>query len=460
VGYYPFGPPVSSGGGATPVVVPTGDVTGAGDAAAITAGLAKLPATGGELNFAPGNYYLKPGGVAPIVVPNGKTVMINGNGAVVNTVAGASGDVIRMYSSAITPQPSRSSIQGLIIDGTNAAANVTGLHFGDFVGSKLDLVIQNFNSAGSIGLNADNTVSWTENCDWRVIFNSNLSPVVHQVTTGHSSFGYSAFDYTIFAPNAGQNGMQILNGSSLYHGSLRIRGDFEGSGSPLTNAVLTMKGAAPVGSPNAGSNTLLLAEHIMIQAECFAGAFTPQTIFMDSANFAFAQNCYGIMDFALGAAAFSAATINTGQMQFTGFVNGDPSINPVQSQWMATNSPETYRLPSNFGANGTIPTTIGDMYQPSVLSANITIALIYAPFSSTTLGDPQRITVKLQQAASGGPFTVTWPKPGAPTTANPAVYWPGGVAPVMSPAANAIDIYDLETLDGIRWYGVAHQAMS
>jgi hypothetical protein len=30
----------------------------------------------------------------------------------------------------------------------------------------------------------------------------------------------------------------------------------------------------------------------------------------------------------------------------------------------------------------------------------------------------------------------------------------------MSPAANAIDIYDLETLDGIRWYGVAHQAMS
>lgn len=443
----------------TTFLQPTGDKTGQNDAARILAAVAALPATGGVINLAPGSWYLLPGRVS-IVIPNGTLIKINGSGAVINTVAGASGDVIRMFSNAAIPQPSRSGIEGIVIDGTSASANVTGLHTGDMVGSRLDLVIQNFNSAGSIGLNADNTVSWTEQADWRVIFNNNLNPVVHQVTTGHSSFGYSAFDYTIYAPLAGQAGLHLLNGATLYHGSLRIRGDFTGSASPLTNSVLWLSGAAPVGTPNAGATSQMLGEHVMIQAECFAGAFTPQTIVMDAVNFAFVNNCYGILDFSLGATAFTPATMNPGQFQFSGFVAGDTTINPIQNQWASSNSPVTYRNPGNFGTPGTITTTTGDMFAPAVLTANMTIALIYAPFSATTLGVPQRITIRIKQAAAGGPFTVTWPHPGVPSTATPTVLWAGGVAPTMTAAANAVDIYDLTTLDGVTWYGRATQNVS
>jgi hypothetical protein len=443
---------------ASATIGPSGDQSGLTDTAAMAAAIASLPGAGGLIVLAPGAYWMRPAQIV-IAMSNAAPVSIVGYGATIYVTHQAAGDLIRYYNTAATPALMRPVILGLTIDGTSAAANTTGLHAGDCVGMKGDLVFQNFTAAGTIGLNVDNTVGWFEQADMRCIFYNCLNPVTHRVTTGHASFGYSRFDYTIFS-FAGQQGLQLIDGPSLYHGSLRIRGDFDGSNNPLATAVISMSGAAPAGTPNAGATSQLLAEELDVQVECFPGkTFTPQTLIMDAVDFAFIGDCYGIMDFSTGA-AFSPATVETGQFNFSGIVNGDSALNPVQGQWASSNSPVVYRVPPNFGANGTIPTTIGDMFAPAVLSGNITIALVYAPFSADTLGVPQRITIKIQQAASGGPFTVTWPKPGSPTAAAPAVYWPGGTPPVMTITANAVDVYDLETIDGIHWYGVAHQNMS
>lgn len=97
------------------------------------------------------------------------------------------------------------------------------------------------------------------------------------------------------------------------------------------------------------------------------------------------------------------------------------------------------------GATMNFPTSRGDVFA-GTLTQNTTIGL--------TTGQPgaQSKTFTLKQDATGG-RTVTWPKPGSPTVAAPAVYWAGGTAPAMTTTANATDVYELVTADGIRWYG-------
>ena len=38
--------------------------------------------------------------------------------------------------------------------------------------------------------------------------------------------------------------------------------------------------------------------------------------------------------------------------------------------------------------------------------------------------------------------------------------WPNGIAPVMSAAPGAVDVYYLDTYDGATWYGRAVQPVS
>ena len=64
-------------------------------------------------------------------------------------------------------------------------------------------------------------------------------------------------------------------------------------------------------------------------------------------------------------------------------------------------------------------------------------------FSGATNGSGCSMTLYIAQDATGG-RTITWP----------TVKWAGGVAPVISTAANAIDIYTFFTMDGgTTWFG-------
>ena len=76
----------------------------------------------------------------------------------------------------------------------------------------------------------------------------------------------------------------------------------------------------------------------------------------------------------------------------------------------------------------------------SVMSVNTTIA-----FSGAVAN--QRIIVELQQAASGGPYTITWPV---------GIKWQGGTAPTMTATASKKDIYSF-FFDGTDYLGIATQ---
>jgi hypothetical protein len=461
MGDYPFSKPASSGGGgATVVVQPTGDTTGGGDAAAISAAVASLPATGGTISLTPGHYYLVPG-VVVIAMTQNRPVRIQGNGAYISAVVGGSGAVIRQYGSYATSSAANNAgISDITIDGTSASAGIIGFEGGDCTFFKMDhLVVQNFTGAGSIGILLVNTITWTEEGDWRALVNNCANTVIIEAGAGYNSFGYNNFDFTIFAA-AGQQGLQVLNGAYLYHGSLRIRGDF-GSAAAPANAVLYLGGVNAAGGPANGDTVNMLGCTLAIQVEVAgAAAAGPITIQMDPTHFAYAAGNYGILHFGIpGGIPFTEAVFEVGQFNGNFLVNGDPTfgINDGYGVFTPLNNPVAFAAPT-VQTPGQLPTPLGDLYA-FTLTGNTTMNLAPSGFGGETQGEPQRITVKITQAAAGG-FTVTWPKPGAPTTAAPAVYWPGGVAPTMTATANATDVYDLETLDGVHWYGVAHQAMS
>jgi hypothetical protein len=445
------------------------DPTGTVDSSqAIQAAVSAAIAEGGKIVRIPaGNYLVN----APVmaVLPVNCTLGIQGDGYLATILYPQfSGDCIRMYSPVpyvVTPGSTgmftsqRSGIGNLTIDGTFAGPGSSGLHAGDIQGLMLDLNIRNFTGAGSIGLHIDNSVNWTEQADIRVQVNNCTSNVVFDTTGGTDSFGYGKYDFSIVAL-ANQDGLVLKNGAQIYHSNLTVRGDFSGGPSAVSNAVLRVTGACPPGTPNAGQSSAIFGNHVQIQVEnTIAGAFNPQTIFIDTGCY-INQN-YGILDFTGGGNTFVPSNItvatNPNPFQFAAFlgpINGDLNLNPAGGPVFA--GPVSYTLASAPVFTGTsfAPTLDGDIFAVT-LTGNTTMAVGY---SGSAASGPQRKTFYITQAASGGPYTVTWPVNGSPTPASPNIAWPGGVTPVMSPAAGAVDVYMLETYDGAHWFGHVIQA--
>jgi hypothetical protein len=108
------------------------------------------------------------------------------------------------------------------------------------------------------------------------------------------------------------------------------------------------------------------------------------------------------------------------------------------------------------GATTFIPTQIADFFS-FTLTQSTTISLL-GYLANTSSGAQQKV-VRIKMGPAGG-YTVTWPHNASPTSASPTVQWAGGVAPVMTATANAVDEYYLTSLDGITWTGRAAQNVS
>lgn len=429
---------------------PSGDPSGVTDAARIMAAVAALPATGGVVNMAAGVWYLKCGSV----VINASNVWFNAQGCYINAVG--SGDTIRMYDSSnpLTRAVFGGGILGRpIIDGTNTGANSTGLNIGDLECMQVNVAIQNFTGAGSTGLLLNNAYFWTEEADVRATVSGCTNLVTFTDATNQASFGYGNFDFTVFQGTNQQPGVSITNGAAVYHGSLRMRGNFKSGAAATTAAALMINGQNSISQGSA-----LDACRLDIQVECSSGgAISPATIAMSTSPFASAYNNYGILDFSYGSGGFAPSAVTTAQFSFSGIVHGDPNLGPVGGGWKNVNAPVLYNVNNSSGGN--VPTPICDM-SAFTLAANTTINLNPSQYNSgQTQGAPQRVTIVITQAAAGG-FTVTWPSTATPSTTTPTVKWPGGIAPTMSPQPNAVDVYDLETLDGATWYGRVTQQSS
>lgn len=435
-------------------LVPSADTTGVTDAARIMAAYNALPAAGGRITLNPGIWYIKCG---QVIIPR-SAVWIDAPGCTINAVG--SGDVFRMYDTTnpVGRSPNGGGFTGRpVIDGTNAGANSSGIHFGDIAIGKIEAIIQNFTGAGSTNLLLDNHFWWTEENDIRVA--SYNSPAMVTFTTsgvGTQSFAYGQYDFTLGTQTNQQTGIAVTNGAFIYHASLRLRGNFASGAATTTAAVIAISGQNGASQPSAIDDC-----RFDVQVECSSGgAHSPTTITAQTSPFNSTYACSGILDFGLGSGAFSPTTLTPAQILFTGTVLGDTNLSPGNAGgfWVNVGAPILYTVSS--GAGGNVATQISD-FSTLTLAASITINLNPVAFNlGKTNGIAQRVTIVITQAAAGGPFTVTWPHTGSPTTSSPTVKWAGGTAPTMTAAANSVDVYDLETADGITWYGRATQNVS
>ena len=456
--------------GTTPIQ-PSGDTTGATDTAAIQA----VWNAGGIPELAIGEFYITG------VTANAGAQWLYGSGTWATFVHQVGkGDAIRMYNPVFPVGGAWTGwnkwgggVKYLTIDGSMAAPGSSGLHIGDGEFYDIDIMVQHFNGAGSAGILLDNTVSWTEKMRLHALTIDCTTHVQMTVTNGHDSFEYNDFDLVIEALH-NQVGLALANGAYLNNSRVIIRGNFNRAAPPNSGLVLSVNGqdTRPGGYFCRITKTDL---NITVEADG-GGNGLPQTIWIGPGNYI--GQCYGRLVFGgLGTvwAPCNVVWARSSQNSFSGVVLGDANISPagvssngpVNPAWVDANSPAIYATGTLSGSTGAISDQRADFFlSPSgavpVLSANITIKL-GGSGGAGSVPAPQRKTILLKQARSGTagfPFTVTWPRNPSPTTLAPTVLWAGGTAPVMTPAANAVDMYVLETLDGATWYGRAMQNMA
>lgn len=316
------------------------------------------------------------------------------------------------------------------------------------------------NTTGNIGLHMDNTVSWTESIWGRVVLMNCGNAVVVTGSNGgpDASFEYNDLSFEFFATAGGQNGIVLRNGAYWNNGSLKLRANFVNSSSAMSSAALVLAGAYQ-GAFSQIQNTRLDIQTETNTPLTGGGANTPMTISFSDPNHNPIQGCTGILSFfpfgnAWTSSNYGSATFRT-TFSYQGVVQGDTALSPASGP--APTAIGVSTLASGFAVSTFQPLSSGEAFALT-LAGNTTLAL--SASSTPCIAGPQRKIFVITQAAAGGPFTVTWPKPGSPTLAAPAVYWPAGTAPTMTATANAVDVYTLTTIDGVRWYGTASQANS
>lgn len=436
--------------------------------AAIAAAIATT--TGGVVYFPAGKY--KVSSTLTALIGDTQSVKFVGDGHIASVLYYyGTGDCIRMYNNTTFTGSNhfsaRSGIIGLGVDGTNATgSNAAGIHVGDILALQLDVFVSNFSGTGGIGVHLDNAKNWTEESDLRIISYSNSNALVAEVTLGSNSFGYTNLDLTVIAGNNTMSGLVLKNGATMYHSNVKIRGNFSSSVGTQTAAVIYMSGAGPVGSGAAGDVCSMFGCQLDVFVELGGSGNGPWPIWLDQTNYAQFYGNYGRLVFNPEGSAWTPSVYGPDQLQFFGTVVGDTSIgasyNGSYYNYLHTplGQPTIYSrdIPTSTAETQLqVQTTTADIWKQT-LAGNWTVALTnVARNNNETLGVPQRVTIMLTQAASGGPYTVTWPSSGTGTVTAPTVNWPGGVTPTMSQTASAVDIYFLETIDGATWYGRAFQ---
>lgn len=364
----------------------------------------------------------------------------------------------------------------------NVLPGSSGLHMGDIAALEVDVLIRSFNAGpASIGAHLDNQYHWTERMRGRIDTSGCYNAVVFDTGnasgagTSTESFGRTDLTIMVTTNNPNYNGVVLANGALLYDSRLRIAGNF-GSGSSALSAnpyapsyspaVLTMSGRDRSNNPSKINTSQLL-----IQVEAGAGAFPPQTIVSNIADGNAIRSCTGVLDFQGSPTLFTPSNItlpdtSTGNwFWFQGVINGDENLAKASTGItdeapFVTTAAQFYQQGTTHGTTSVgLATYSGDFFDLGTLANNVTVQFFIGIGNlNFTGGQPQRIRVKATQAASGGPYTIVWPSSGSPSTTSPNVLWPGGVTPVMTTTASAVDYYMFETVDGATWFGYAVQA--
>ena len=277
------------------------------------------------------------------------------------------------------------------------------------------MFVQKFTGAASIGVHFDNAHYWTEQLYGRICARNCTAGVVFDVTgavTSTNSFARGDLQIYIDQQTASNNGVVFQNGACLYDGALAIRGNFNGSGSALTSAVLTVTGTVPAGHPAAASSAVIFANRLDIGVECGSGAHAPQTLkFGSGSNLIY--GCYGVMDFQpAGTSAFAAATSPANVTTFSGVITGDAVL--VSSSTAAFTAASIPAFPTTITgvstvqallAGPTITPVAGEIWEWDVWGALTTTADTQVVSMAAYFGGTQMLSIGPVNPDSGATIT-------------------------------------------------------
>ena len=291
-------------------ILPTGDDSGGGDAAALNAAIAR----GGPVYVEPGIYTFSQTFNVPAV-----PTYIYGSGAE-STVFRfiGSGDFLRVTSPVLF---AGGGIRDLTIDGSASAPGSTGIHMGDISFYNLqDVIVKNFTGAGAIGFHFDNAYNWTERLHGRIFAENCASHVVYDVSTSTStSFMRQLMDIFILQGDPTQDGVVFRNGAGTSHSKIYLGGNFQASAAALTSAVLRITGSL------GGANSGISYSDVRIGVECNGAAGNgPITIAQGSAANQL-LHCSGGMNFSAAPQPFTSAGVNP-TSYFAGYIIGDAAL--------------------------------------------------------------------------------------------------------------------------------------
>jgi hypothetical protein len=329
------------------------DPTGTNDSTnAFTAALAALakpsssatpPTTTGAgfgVLYMPAGTYKISSTLTCITVP----VYFVGDGAWATTISfTGTGDCFRVYDNSTygTRTHFGGGFIGLTIDGANAGGASTGLHVGDMLQYELDLTVQNFNQAGSIGIHLDNNYYWCEQLFGRVYVAACTSHVVFDWTSGTATTSSGSFercdlDIYINQGKGAYDGVVFRNGAFVTNGSLKIRGNFGYSTSAVTSAALRLTGSGTQANNVYASNSGIQDSMLDIGVECAQASpgtsYTPQTIVFGSAANSI-SGCYGALNFGAAGNKFAVSNNANNITYFIGQSTGDSTL-PGQTRWV------------------------------------------------------------------------------------------------------------------------------
>lgn len=303
-----------------PVVLPSGDTSGATDPGNLQNAInLAAAANGGTVYLAPGTFY---GNSAvtyqPTDTTTGPKVLISGSGrkATIWKNVGST-DAFRI-SWPNMPTSGTTDFHGgglvdMTIDGAGASGSATGLHIGDGLGYKIDAHFTNFSGAGQIGLRFDDNATWTEKAFARAWFYNCANAVVCDVTGTHPSYEYCNFEFFVNLRGSNQNAVTLQNGAYLEGGSLSIRGNMP----PTGGTVLTLTGNS------GGINSHVQRSQVCITVETSASTGGPQTINFGSTSNKFTDNV-GPLKFTNG--TFVASNAVAANFTHGGTILGDATL--------------------------------------------------------------------------------------------------------------------------------------
>ncbi|HUN36583.1 MAG TPA: glycosyl hydrolase family 28-related protein [Trebonia sp.] len=324
--------PASAAVSATPdwisVTAYGADPTGAADStSAFTSAISAAAAAGGGVVYMPAGTYTISSTLTCTTVP----VYFVGDGAWATVISfTGTGDCFRVYDSSTYGSRKKfgGGFVGVTIDGSKAGAGSAGLHVGDLLQYELDLTVQNFSGAGSIGVHLDNNYYWTEQLYGRIYAQYCTSHVVFDwtsttSTTSSGSFERCDLDIYVNQDSAKFDGVVFQNGAFVTNGSLKIRGNFGASSSAVSSAALRLTGYKSVNGYTSYSG--LVDSMIDIGVECASGTYPTQTIAFGASGNSI-SGCYGALNFGAAGNTFAPSNNNGNVFNFMGQTGGDSSL--------------------------------------------------------------------------------------------------------------------------------------